>query len=100
MTSRKQREREGEPQGRTPQALRTLRPGLSLRKLAKRSGIRLSHLSRVINGRRGLSLKVATLIALHTGTTIERVASVLAPLQQDSRTPQHANGHKPRKKTV
>lgn len=89
MTSRKQREREGEPQGQTPDALRRLRPGLSLRKLAKRSGIRLSHLSRVINGRRGLSLRVATLIALHTGTSIERVAAVL-----------QANGHKSRKKTV
>lgn len=82
------RDEEGRP-GKTPDALRRLRPGLSLRKLAKRSGIRLSHLSRVINGRRGLSLRVATLIALHTGTTIERVASVL-----------HADSHKSRKKTV
>jgi plasmid maintenance system antidote protein VapI len=55
-----------------------LEPGLSLRQLARRTGIALPHLSRVINGKRGLTLSVVTRIAKHTGVSIERVCDVLA----------------------
>jgi transcriptional regulator with XRE-family HTH domain len=70
---------------KTPIALRTLKPGLSLRQLSKRTGLAMPHLSRVVNGRRGLTVRVARLIALATGRTLEEVVAHL-----------HVNGHKRR----
>lgn len=64
--------------GATPKALRELRPGMSLKALHRRTKIPLSHLSRVVNGRRGLTVAIARRIAKATGTTIDRVVAVLA----------------------
>ena len=63
----------------TPKALRELAPGVSLRQLAKRTGLRLEHLSRIVNGRRGLTLENAARIALALDCTIEQVHQALAP---------------------
>lgn len=80
MNDREKRERYGEPQGATPKTLRTLKPGMSLKALSRKSGIKLPHLSRVVNGRRGLTVAIARRIAKATGTTIDRVVRVLQPV--------------------
>jgi len=64
--------------GKTPERMRKLRPGMSLRTLSKRTGLSLPHLSKVVNKRRGLTVRVARLIAQATGTTIDRVVTILA----------------------
>ena len=51
---------------------------MSLRTLSKRTGIALPHLSKVVNKRRGLTVRVARLIAQATDTTIDRVVTILA----------------------
>lgn len=82
------RDREGRT-GRTPKALRTLAPGVSLKQLSRRTGLALTHLSRVVNGKRGLTVSVAVRIALAIGTTTDRVIAHL-----------HVNGHKSRTKNM
>ncbi len=63
----------------TPKKLQTLAPGLSLRQLSRLTGIAMPHLSRVVNGKRGLTVRIAARIAKHTGATLDRVVEVLAP---------------------
>ena len=63
---------------KTKERLAALSPGVSLRQLAKRSGIALPHLSRVFSGKRGLTVPIAKRIAEATGATIDRVVNVLA----------------------
>lgn len=64
--------------GTTPVNMRALKPGMSLKALSKATGIALPHLSRIVNGRRGLTIRTAKLIAKHAKVTVEHVVKVLA----------------------
>jgi plasmid maintenance system antidote protein VapI len=63
---------------RTPKKLRQLAPGVSLGELARRTGIRHEHLSRVVNGKRGLTLVTAQRIAKALDLSTDDVANALA----------------------
>lgn len=63
----------------TPQVLRRLAPGVSLRRLHKLTGINLQHLSRIFSGQRGLTIAKARIIARFLDVSLEQVCDALRP---------------------
>lgn len=63
----------------TPSALRALRPGVSLSTLARRTLIAKPHLSRILSGKRKLTVANAWRIAAALGVSIERVLHAISP---------------------
>lgn len=59
-------------------------PSMTLRKLHRETGCSVSMLSRVFNGRRRISLRVAILVSKATGLPVETIAAIL----EDNRTAQ------------
>jgi transcriptional regulator with XRE-family HTH domain len=60
--------------GKTPRRLKALAPGVTLGELSRRSGVRLEHLSRIVNGHRRLTIDTATKIATALDLPMEAVA--------------------------
>lgn len=58
---------------RTPRRLALLAPGVSVGELSRKTGILLEHVSRIVNGRRRLTLDTASKIAAALNLTIEDV---------------------------
>lgn len=67
---------------RTPHLLVRLRPGVSLCQLSDRTGLSLSLLSRLFNGKRRLTVNVTRRVAQALDVSTDRVMDVLAPAQR------------------
>lgn len=63
----------------TPRALTRLRPDVSLRSLSEQTGVSLSLLSRLFNGKRRLTVRVARLLATALDMDVEAVMDALVP---------------------
>jgi transcriptional regulator with XRE-family HTH domain len=61
----------------TPEALRRLAPGTSLNDIERGTGISVSHLSRVFNGRRNLSSDNLQAVAGYLGVAVDKLLSEL-----------------------
>jgi hypothetical protein len=66
-------------QSRTPAKLRALAPGWTQGELSRKAGIATPHLSRILSGKRGLSLRCARAIAQALDLDLAVVVEALAP---------------------
>jgi transcriptional regulator with XRE-family HTH domain len=62
----------------TPAKLQELAPGITLGELSRKSGIAAPHLSRILSGKRGLSLHAAVRIADALEKTLTEIVEALA----------------------
>lgn len=70
---------------RTPAKLRALAPGWTQGELSRKAGIATPHLSRILSGKRGLSLRCARAIARALEVDLAVVVDALGPKEEDER---------------
>jgi transcriptional regulator with XRE-family HTH domain len=63
--------------GTTPDAIKRLVPGMSLRRLARGSGLSVTLLSKVVNGRRRLTMDTAKALAAFLRLPLQTVVEAL-----------------------
>lgn len=68
-----------------PAALARLCPQTSLHDLNRRTGVSMSMLSKLFNGKRTPSVRVAKLLAMELGTTVDRLLLVFEQAKQERR---------------
>lgn len=70
----------------TPAAIRKLKPGWSLTRIATASGVQAPHLSRITSGKRRLTLDTAVKIATGIHVSLAAVVAILGPRGSDKVT--------------